>query len=284
MRRAGIAAVVVVYHPQHSLLNNVLTYLPEVQNLYVFDNSPESNYPVVEQVCQLQKVKYLAHGQNVGVATALNIAARSAIDEGYEFLLTMDQDSFCYPEMVSLLLSKAQEMRSAGVVSPFIVDRNARINPPEKEFERMMTAVTSGSLMNLEAFKTVGGFLDSLFIDGVDTEYCLRLQIHGFSVIRVNRALLSHAIGTLETRNLFGVIVHPTHHKPTRFYYQARNSVYLRKRYRTKFPEYFKLERRYRIGRIVKMLLYESERFQKAVMLVRGNIAGRRNDFSNIPI
>ena len=284
MGMAGIAAVVVIYQPQDSLLNNVLTYAGEVQTLYVFDNSPGLSGSVVERVRKLQNAQYLTEGRNVGVAAALNLAARRAIEEGHEFLLTMDQDSFCYPDMVSLLVSKARETRSAGLVSPFLIDRNAPVDPPEKESELVTTAISSGSVMNLEVFKKVGGFLDNLFIDGVDTEYCLRLQVRGFSVIRVNRALLSHAIGTLETRNLFGFIVHPTHHKPARFYYQARNSVYLRKHYRTQFPEYFRLERRYRMGRIVKMLLYETDRFQKAVMLLRGTIAGWRNDFSIIAI
>jgi rhamnosyltransferase len=57
--------------------------------------------------------------------------------------------------------------------------------------------MTSGNLIHLTAHKIIGGFNEKLFIDYIDHEYCPRLHINGFSVIRANKAMLFHKVGDL---------------------------------------------------------------------------------------
>jgi rhamnosyltransferase len=42
----------------------------------------------------IDNVLYYPNYQNFGIAKALNIGCQKALDEGYEWVLTMDQDSF----------------------------------------------------------------------------------------------------------------------------------------------------------------------------------------------
>ena len=126
--------------------------------------------------------------------------------------------------------------------------------------------------------------MEKLFIDYVDVEYCMRLQIHGFSVLRANRAVLLHRLGGMTSRRFLGLTVHPVDHSPSRYYYQTRNRFYIRALYGDRFPEYFRLDlKAFRRG-ILKMLLYEKQRRRKLVMIWRGFLALRRNDFSPIPM
>ncbi len=37
--------------------------------------------------------------------------------------------------------------------------------------------------------------MEDLFIDSVDTEYCLRLKKNGYRVVRLNEAILYHPLG-----------------------------------------------------------------------------------------
>jgi rhamnosyltransferase len=279
-----IAGVVTLYHPPPSVIGNIGTYLPEVDVLYVFDNSPGECRELVEAIRGMEKVRYLTAGTNSGIGTALNTAGRMAVQEGYEYLLTMDQDSVASDGMIRTMLACPVDTGSVGILAPFHQYREADLVPPEPDVEPLAAALTSGNLLRLAAFKETGGFMEKLFIDYVDVEYCMRLQIHGFSVLRANRAVLLHRLGGMTSRRFLGLTVHPVDHSPSRYYYQTRNRFYIRALYGDRFPEYFRLDlKAFRRG-ILKMLLYEKQRRRKLVMIWRGFLALRRNDFSPIPM
>lgn len=87
--------------------------------------------------------------------------------------------------------------------------------------------ITSGSLIALNTFESVGLFDESLFIDNVDIEWCLRAAKQGYFCAGVSSAILMHHLGE-SVVNLFGRSVHT--HKPLRLYYRFRNSLLLYKR------------------------------------------------------
>lgn len=279
-----VAGVVILYQPPGSVLTNVQTYLKDVGVLFVWDNSPECCQSRVGTLRQFDRVVYFTEGRNVGIARALNVAAKRAMKEGFDFLLTMDQDSYASDGMIGTMLSLAANDTSIGLITPFHLDRNAPQLPPVEDVEPVVTAMTSGNLVRLSAHEKVGGFMEKLFIDYVDIEFCLRLQIKGFSVIRANRAILSHEEGHFTNRRFFGLTVHPTNHGPARYYYRTRNRIYLRRLYGHRFPLYFRHDRRVYWRSVLKMLMYETQRCHKLVMIVRGLSAWLRNDFESISI
>lgn len=86
-----IAGVVVLYNPDPIVIQNIQSYLPFLYVLYVIDNSESPNMNIVEQLRELgEKIKYIALGENRGVAYALNLGATLAIESGADWLLTMD--------------------------------------------------------------------------------------------------------------------------------------------------------------------------------------------------
>jgi rhamnosyltransferase len=277
-----IAGVVVLFNPQKSVLQNIQTYLSDVEILYIIDNSPNACHDVVEQIIRFDKVKYITRNKNIGIAAALNIAAQKAIHEGFDYLLTMDQDSVASDGMIHRMLLCSTNIESIGLITPFHQDRNAPKMPPKQDVESVLIAMTSGNLLNLTAYKKVGEFMEKLFIDFVDTEYCLRLQTHGFSVIRANRATLSHSLGHFTSRRFFGLTVYPYNHSPLRLYYQTRNRFFLRRLYRNKYPEYFRYDMKLFLGGIIKIVLYEQYPLRKLIMICRGFLAFWRDDFSTI--
>ena len=90
-----IAGLIVLYHPGFEVINNIQSYLREIEKLFVVDNS-EPNYNSVEQ--ELIKLganfRYIVNSKNLGIAKALNQGVEAAVSEGFEWLLTMDQDSY----------------------------------------------------------------------------------------------------------------------------------------------------------------------------------------------
>lgn len=50
--------------------------------------------------------------------------------------------------------------------------------------------ITSASCTNLAVWKEVGGFDERLFIDLVDNEFCKRLIVSGYKILRLNNLVL----------------------------------------------------------------------------------------------
>ena len=84
--------------------------------------------------------------------------------------------------------------------------------------------ISSGTMVKSEVFSVVGLMDEKLFIDYVDTEWCLRCAKHGIS-IRVDPSIVMiHSIGDYSIK-LFSFNI-PIH-SPVRRYYRIRNSLYL---------------------------------------------------------
>lgn len=165
----NIAAVVVLYNPELSVIKNINSYVDQVEKLYVVDNSVKLDISIFEKIKSLDNVEYSSNKTNLGIASALNIAAKKAIEDGFEYLLTMDQDSKASEGMVQQLLRMFELNNKLGIAAAESIDCDFQdehqINKYEKE---VLFTITSGNLLSLEAYKSVGGFLDELFIDHVD--------------------------------------------------------------------------------------------------------------------
>ncbi len=276
-----IAAVVVLYHPEAEPLSSLVAALMEQVGLvYLVDNSVP---PVARLGATLQQqgnIRYLPNHANQGIATALNIAARRALQDGCELLLTMDQDSLPAPDMVARMLTCRERMagQCLGMLAPFQITPAQQPTSHLPEFQTVMTPMTSGCLLELAAYQAVGPFRDDFFIDFVDNEYCLRLQRAGFAVIRANQALLRHQVGDLRT---YGPFV-ATNHGPLRRYYKTRNRLYVFTEYLRSFPAHCLFDLVRLVKEIGSILLFEQQKGSKFRMMLLGVLhflQGRRGSF-----
>ena len=90
MNKIKIAGVVVLFHPKMDELNqNIYSYIEYVDVLFVVVNSKFDKYLLVSD----PKIEIVDNVHNLGIAKALNQASELAVARGYNWLLTMDQDS-----------------------------------------------------------------------------------------------------------------------------------------------------------------------------------------------
>lgn len=264
-----IAGVVVLYNPALWVVANIRSYLDQVGELFVVDNSERSAPEVVSQLALMPRLTYLANGSNLGVARALNIGAERAVAAGYCRLLTMDQDSSAMPGMVAALLSclDGEAGNAVGLAAPFLATWKDERPPESPACQPVLTAMTSGSLLDLRAYQKAGPFADELFIDFVDIEYCLRLQRTGFKVLRANCAILKHNVGSkIALPGGFAV----TSHDAIRKYYKTRNRICVWERYWTDFPAYCLRDAVRFFLELARLFLFEPERVAKTRMMARG--------------
>ncbi len=261
-----VAGVVSLYNPTLEVIDNIATYIDQIHLLYVLDNSNNINYAVVEKLSKNRKIKYINNSQNLGIAKVLNIAADFAINNGYKYLLTMDQDSKATLNMVKNLLEAAQTQENIGIISPLHSNKyNTHLRFTEP-FEKVTAVKTSGNILFLDAYMKTGKFNEDLFIDYVDIEYCYRLTQCNYNIIRVNSVILEHNEADMSERVFLGKKYYPYNHKDFRFYYKTRNMLYMRR----KFANFSKQLLISYLRIVAKVILFEKKRLRKIRMILLG--------------
>ena len=278
-----VAAVVVLYHPPEEIIDNINSYIEEVEKVYVIDNSEEAtNDEIIDKLKKNSKVELVILHQNKGIAKALNIGGNKAITDGFDYVLTMDQDSSIPENMVQKLYSIINEDKYIGLVAAEHFNREIHKTTNKVKTEEILYTMTSGNLINLYAFKEIGGFDEKLFIDHVDHEYCLRLKKNGFKIIKTNSALVYHRLGKSEIKKFHWFNIYPTHHSPVRIYYRTRNRLYINHKYKRDFPEYVLEDRRHFFRELIDMILGEKNIYNKLKMILKGYSDYKKNKFGKI--
>lgn len=285
MQKLKIAGVVVLYNPDKDVIHNINSYLNDLLYLVAVDNSDDPDQEIIELIKKMNKVHYVSNSGNMGIAAALNTGAYMALNRACDFLLTMDQDSTASPGMIQQMIDyiEASGKNTIGIVSPFHNDNRKIKLSNSSTASEVKTVMTSGNLLNLEAFRASGPFLEKLFIDYVDIEYCLRLRRKGFKIIRLNRVILKHQLGNTQRHRFLIFKGYTTNHNPIRRYYIVRNRLYVIWKYFYIDPGFCWSIVKGQIKDIFKILFWEREKFKKIVMTFRGIRDFFKNTYGKYP-
>ena len=270
-----LAACVVLYNPDDTIFENILTYGNYVDKLIVVDNSLKKNNLLIDRLNEVfeSKLIYINNNDNLGIATALNQACDKAIELQFKWILTMDQDSsFINFDHYKKCLEKVQNVNNVALLAAntdkegySTCDKNdCSCNYREDKF----SVITSANIVNLEYFEEIGRFNDKLFIDMVDYDYCLRINIKKFKILYFPDVFVEHKLGEVHLRtNIFTrKKKYKTEHNAQRAYYISRNSLYLSKNYGKYFPKEFGMLHILNIvfiHDVTKILLYEIDKWNK---------------------
>ena len=221
-----------------------------------------------------EKIEYIWNGENLGIASALNIAAKKAISEEFDWLLTMDQDSIFKENSFQFLVDYVndnKDLSKLAIVSPFhdTVLRDGHYPNPET-VETPIIVMTSGNLVNLTAYKKIGGYKDWYFIDCVDFDFCLSLIREGYQIHQVNKSILIHELGHTEKKKFLGKTYFTDNHNYIRRYYIVRNRHYILDEFSKDFPDYCAAEKRCTKGEIKRIILFEKDKIRKLRYMLKG--------------
>lgn len=261
-----VAACVTLYNSTAACLKRIETYRTQVAVVYAIDNSDHPNPSLVNQLHQLSNVQYLNNGGNQGIAVALNLAAQQALANGFDYLLTMDDDTELPSDAVKKMLRFMDEQpnsRQIGIISGIH-------SPPEttQTFRTVPYTMTSGNLLNLSAYQQIGPFLDALFIDHVDHEFGLRLNRASYQIIELTNLHLKHQLG--DRKKILGGAYTFVSHTPIRTYYIVRNGWVVARLFRE-----FRLRATVLITKEwLKTLFFDDQKLLRFKMMWRGIVDG----------
>jgi rhamnosyltransferase len=229
---------VVTYNPDAGRVSKLIWNLLRASAaVVVVDNSDQLPFA---GVIEHPDYTLVALGENVGIARAQNIGVKQALAFNADVIVLFDQDS----EPCANYLEDIVSGLDAGlptVAAPVCIDRQTGSSLPSFRLSRfgrttkvyaderklpypVDLVIASGAAATAATFLQVGYMDESLFIDFVDFEWCMRCRKQRVPIRVVPVARLQHSIGDETLR--FGP-VRGALHSPSRTYYKVRNAILL---------------------------------------------------------
>lgn len=277
---ANTAAVIVTYHPDASFPEHLERIARQVGRVFVVDNASNRDALAMLQTLadKSDSVVLIENEENLGVATAFNQGVRASRESGYAWVLTFDQDSWVDERLLTALatvVSEHPQPTSIGIVGVnywHAVTGEKAYEPRsgEGQWIEVDAVITSGSLMSTAIFDEIGCFREELFIDCVDSDYCLRLLLRGYKVLMATEPLLKHKLGNQEKHRLLWKRPSCTHYTAIRHYYLMRNRLSMISRYCRSHPAWAFRELREICVVLLLLTLYERQRLTKFRAVVLG--------------
>ncbi|HVJ08743.1 MAG TPA: glycosyltransferase [Acidisarcina sp.] len=182
--------------------------------ILIYDNTPGGHS------LEMNSNDYAYHvsNANIGLAGAYNYALQMAEEEGFEWLLTLDQDTELTREYVGRLFQLVQRLspdnRVAAIV-PCVVDQGMIISPHAnflgfawefpKRFEglseRETAAINSATSWRVTTLRAIGGFNPLFWLDYLDYWVCHSIHHLGQRIYVDSNLVIDHQLSLLDKNN-----------------------------------------------------------------------------------
>ena len=280
--RENVVAVVVTHHPDGELAARLSQLAPQFAQVIIIDNhSQKDELAGIQHYSAGQNnISLIFNRENVGVAAALNQGCHLAAEHQAAWVVTFDQDTTPTADLLSRVASEWRtqpDRNRIGLIGVnFQSPSGKTLLPAGSGMGDARTVITSGSLLNLDAWRQVGPFRDDFFIDEVDHEYAIRLRRSGWLVKVTRQVLMAHALGSPRGPQFGRWQPMISHHSALRRYYMVRNRVLLAREHIGFDPRFVisQLARSLREGATV--VLFEPAKLSKLGAMARGLIDGLR--------
>lgn len=298
-----VPGVVVTYQPDNDIGARLAAIAREADPLILIDNS--ANPPVADRLRELAGslgAHFIASEGNLGLAAALNRAFVLLAERGCIRAITFDQDSTPQPGFAAALAALAESNPRTAVVGANWIDEG-RPNFPSRHLRRhpccsvgfqrdaattdlggVTCVITSGALFDLPTWRRLAGFDETLFLDLVDTDYCLRARQAGYDIQVAAGAHLRHRRGNKQPVRRFGRTWWPAFMPPLRLRYLFRNRMRLLRRHALQVPHWAAFELFYATKVLAEILFLEEQKVAKVAACARGCFDGLRGRTGRIDL
>ncbi|MFP1691919.1 glycosyltransferase [Gardnerella vaginalis] len=272
-----ICSGIITYNPTLTDVSTCLEALcNQVERVIIVDNASKNVKSLQEVVSKYANVTLVKNSQNIGFAKALTQVFEWAKSQGFNWVLTLNDDSVVPSNMISeykkilesqgnLVNQKNAKNSKIAIVCSLLKNRLDGTILHSKCHED--ECITSGSLTSVEAWQKIGGFDEWLEIDGVDFDFSRRLVRAGWKIVECQNVIMEHQIGKARSINL--IIKHPIvwNHNANRKYYIARNMQVVD--YKMGTYSYAKSLRAV-VRDMIFVALWEKNKFAKIRAMIRG--------------
>ncbi len=283
-KKLNSIAIVVTFNPDKIILQNLQKLAEIFENFIIIDNSPQSALNLISNSLPLVKNNLIIENKNKnGLAGALNLGIRKAISKfPNSWLFFFDQDSMLksgFFENIERALSKETKQALGNTIYCCAFEHAESFNVPHEKNDRedltlVPTAITSGSFLWIKGIERIGLFIEEMFIDSLDHEFCLRAQRFGFKIKLIQKALIYHSLGEVKVNHFLGRTLLTHNHAPFRWYFFTRNFIFSCAENYPLSKHWFFSYGKTLLKTYIKVLLFEENRFRKSKAALTGIIDG----------
>ena len=268
-----IAALIISYNPDIPTITSIVDFLDKFDIFTLIVDNDSHNKD------ELNFANMIIEKSNVGIGKALNDGVKFLERVGYDWVLTLDQDSVLSPDYF-VEISKIKIDKETAVLAPVIQDINNRALNQKKRSnvleKNLRLPIQSGAFIRIKDYFIVGGMDEDLFIDGVDFDFFLELVSQGKKIIFLNQTVLFQNFGEHKEVSIFGHYLFSTlNYSSIRYYYSYRNMPLLVKRHNHILNNEFSIHARKwlwetQTRRAFKMLIGEKDKIEKIKAIALG--------------
>jgi len=288
-----VGGVVVTFHPDAGFESRLAAMLEEVRPVVVVDNTATPAARVrLRAACSRLGAELLENDENAGLGAALNRAFHLLDERGFSAVIAFDQDSTPESGLATALVSLMSADPTRAVVGANWYDearprvRSRHLRPHAvlpgcftreaagHDLYDVTCVITSGSLFHLDVWRELGGFDEPLFIDLVDTEYCLRARAAGHAIAVAAHARLAHRRGAKSPVRRLGRTWFPAFGSPLRLRYLFRNRILVLGRVGWRMPHWIAFELVYAAKVVAEIVFLEENKGAKLAACVQGTWEG----------
>lgn len=282
-----IASLIITYNPDAGLLNLVETIFNQVNLVIIVDNFSDNSSSVFIDLIKEKypEIKLIKNDNNFGIAKALNQGFEEAKKSNIDHVLTFDQDSTPFDNIVSIIkevynsYDNKAEIGAIGVgYVPNYTERFTEINKNQLYYEKDYL-ITSGCMLSVDTFCKIGGFREDFFIDNVDIEYSLRLKKNGKKSLITTKSGMIHKAGDPLRKKILGFTVTSSNHSSFRRYFMSRNHVIVTRDYFLINPYFILKLNFFYILAIIQIIMVEKDIRSKLKSSYRGFKAALNHSF-----
>lgn len=157
---------IVLYNPNLTRLKeNINAVICQSDMILCIDNGSDNIDNVQNIISEYPQIVLKKNEKNLGIATALHQMMCFAIANDYDWVLSLDQDSVCRSELMHEY-NKYLGLEKVGILTCNILDRNFHskaICEKNEKYRELKYCITSASLMNVKAYKTLAGYDEAMY-------------------------------------------------------------------------------------------------------------------------
>lgn len=182
-----ILIVIVLYHCKLNESKSFLSLAPPLENLIIFDNS-ESPQDISAYAGE---AVYIHNGINIGLSACYNKAAMYAKNNGYQWLLLLDQDTDFSGVSLADYLNAIKNFKDCNIIAPLVKCGRYTMSPAVLKFKiphvsltefrgvvslQKISIINSGMCVSVSSFLNCGGYNEKVFLDFSDHEFLRRYK------------------------------------------------------------------------------------------------------------
>lgn len=234
----------------------------------VVDNASTQVDPEHEAFLQVNTI-YLRNQENKGFSGGNNIGIKYAIEQGYDYVLLLNNDTVVEPDFLDELVTRAENKGEFGIAIGKIYydsDRSRlwyaggtvnmklgmvyqrgfnELDVGQWDTEEEVQFVTGCMmLIPVDVIRKVGLLEESFFLYAEDLEYSLRMTQNGYKMYYIPSSVIYHKVGASSGRENVSSNTQ---------YYMVRNQLYCMRSYQKGF--YGKVGLCYNTLRYIKYIL-----------------------------